>query len=78
MDTENNNTEISNLKNNLLKLNCLFLFFLGVFAVIAIFLMNRETALTNKVVELSQKANVEVVAKTNTLFGVWTKVHLVK
>ena len=78
MSTNEDNCEVESVKRDILLVNIVVLFFLILFGVYAVLNTRKDTMLTNKIVELSQKADVPVEATTNTLFGVLTKVQLVK
>ena len=78
MSTNEDNCKVESVKNDILLVNIVVLFFLVLFGVYAVLNIRKDTMLTNKIVELSQKTGVPVEATTNTLFGVLTKVKLVK
>lgn len=78
MSTNEDNCKVESVKRDILLVNIVVLFFLVLFGVYAILNTRKDTMLTNKIVELSQKADVPVETTTNTLFGVLTKVQLVK
>lgn len=78
MNANENNCEVKSLRKDIKLINVIILVFLVIFGFYAITNINRETTMTNKMIELSQKANIGIETKTNTLFGVWTKVRLVK
>ena len=78
MSVNENNCEIKSIKCDIVLINIVVLFFLILFGAYAVLNTRKDTMLTNKIVELSQKVDVPVEATTNTLFGVLTKVQLVK
>lgn len=78
MSANEDNCKVESVKRDILLVNIVVLFFLILFGVYAVLNTRKDTMLTNKIVELSQKADVPVEATTNTLFGVLTKVQLVK
>lgn len=78
MSVNEDNCKAASMKRDILLVNIVVLFFLVLFGVYAVLNTRKDTMLTNKIVELSQKADVPVEATTNTLFGVLTKVQLVK
>lgn len=78
MSANEDNCKIESVKRDILLVNIVVLFFLILFGVYAVLNTRKDTMLTNKIIELSQKADVPVEATTNTLFGVLTKVQLVK
>ena len=78
MSANEDNCKVESVKRDILLVNVVVLFFLVLFGAYAVLNTHKVTMLTNKVVELSQKADVPVKATTNTLFGVLTKVQLVK
>ena len=78
MSANEDNCKVESVKRDILLVNIVVLFFLVLFGAYAVLNTRKDTMLTNKIVELSQKADVSVEATTNTLFGVLTKVQLVK
>lgn len=78
MSVNEDNCKVESVKRDILLVNIVVLFFLILFGVYAVLNTRKDTMLTNKIIELSQKADVPVEATTNTLFGVLTKVQLVK
>lgn len=78
MSTNEDNCKVESVKRDILLVNIVVLFFLVLFGAYAVLNTHKDTMLTNKIIELSQKADVPVEATTNTLFGVLTKVQLVK
>ena len=78
MSANEDNCKVESMKRDILLVNIVVLFFLILFGVYAVLNTHKDTMLTNKIVELSQKVDVPVKATTNTLFGVLTKVQLVK
>ena len=78
MSTTDDNCTITSFKRDLLLVHIVVLFFLILFGVYAVFNTHKDTTMTNKIVEIAQKSDVPVEAKTNTLFGILTKVQLVK
>lgn len=78
MSTNEDNCKVESVKRDILLVNIVVLFFLILFGAYAVLNTHKDTMLTNKIIELSQKADVPVEATTNTLFGILTKVQLVK
>ena len=78
MSANEDNCKVESVKRDILLVNIVVLFFLILFGAYAVLNTRKDTMLTNKIVELSQKADVPVEATTNTLFGILTKVQLVK
>lgn len=78
MSANEDNCKVESMKRDILLVNIVVLFFLILFGAYVVLNTRKDTMLTNKIVELSQKADVPVEATTNTLFGILTKVQLVK
>ena len=72
------NNILKTIQKNILLLNIMLtvaFIHIGVVSVAFVCITTNNAA---KIVEIAQKTNVECVAKTNTLFGVMTKIKLVK
>lgn len=78
MNIEDNNNKVNSLAKCFLGINILFSIFLVIFCAFLAINKNEQTKMASKIVEIAQKSNVEVEAKTNVLFGVWTRIKLVK
>lgn len=66
-------TEIDFLKREIFKLNILFILAFVCLIAYGVKFIDRDTKLTNKVLEISQKVGVDFSTKTNNL--IWTTVQ---
>lgn len=70
--------EVKTLKSDIFWLKAMLSFAVLAMGILAIGTVKTDSALVAKTAEIASKADVVCVVKTNTLFGILTKVKIVK
>jgi len=70
--------EVKTLKSDIFWLKVILSFAVLAMGILAIGTVKTDSMLVAKTAEIASRVNVECVVKTNTLFGILTKVKIVK
>jgi hypothetical protein len=70
--------DVKQLKSDIFWLKVILSFAVLAMGILAIGTVKTDSTLVAKTTEIASRVNVECVTKTNTLFGVLTKVKIVK